>query len=148
MSDDRKYVRVYYSIIDDERFQMVYPDPATLGTWLRLLLLADAMWPSSSPLPYGISRKCLDVLVKAGIIELLSNRHYKIHGLEPERQRRSEAGRVGGLASGRSRTVERSFNGLTNGIEPRRAETSKAETSRAEQIATVPFRDLVKDFPK
>jgi hypothetical protein len=45
-----QYVRVYYSVVDDERFTGVYDTPH-LATWLRLLLLADAMWPASAYVP-------------------------------------------------------------------------------------------------
>ena len=145
---DRKYVRVYYSIIDDERFERVYPEPLVLGTWLRLLLLADAMWPAPAPLPFGISRRALDRLVNVGIVELGPAQHYRIHGMSAERERRSEAGRIGGLASGRSRATGTVVERSLNGNEPSRAEQSRDEQNKATQRRLPPFDDLVKGFPK
>jgi hypothetical protein len=135
MSKAGQYVRVYYAIIDDPRFAEVYARPARLGTWLQLLLGADAIWPASAPLP-RVSSEALRTLVDAGIVELVGAGHYRIHGLDAERGRRSEVGRVGGLASGRARNdrptvVQRSFNGSANEIEPSKAEHSKAEHSKA-----------------
>ena len=144
-NDDRKYVRVYYSVIDDPRFEHVYADDAALAAWLRMLLDADAMWPASASLPRGLTRRVLRVLCESGLIEVSADR-FRIHGLDAERQRRAEAGRVGGLASGRSRapgTVhERSSNGPSNERstvgatksnldEHRRAETSTRGQARA-----------------
>lgn len=138
MSDDRKYVRVYYEIIDDERFAHVYNDDASLATWLRMLLDADALWPASASLPRSMSRRVLQVLTASGLIEVTGSR-FRVHGLDTERQRRANAGRAGGLASGRSRSAvtagERTFNerSTVRATKTNLAETSRDETSRAEQ---------------
>jgi hypothetical protein len=72
-----QYVRVYYSVVDDERFTGVYDTPH-LATWLRLLLLADAMWPASAYVPATERKASLVVLVKAGLVELLPGGKYRI----------------------------------------------------------------------
>lgn len=103
MRDEAAYVRVYYSIIDDPRFVGIYDDDHHLATWLRLLLVADAMWPAPAPVPAGTRRPSLAALTAAGLIELQGSGRYRIHGLDAERERRAAAGRAGGLASGASR---------------------------------------------
>ena len=147
MSDERKYVRVYYSIIDDDRFEHVYGDDGALAAWLRMLLDADALWPASASLPRSLSRRVRQLLTESGLIEVSGSR-FRVHGLDAERQRRSDAGRAGGIASGRSRSsgtvVERPLNDRSrtprtigernaNGIEPSRDEQSRDEQSRDEQ---------------
>ena len=90
-----KYVRVYYRLIDDERFKGIYTDDRHLATWLRLLLTADAFWPASAPIPRSSRRASIDALVKAGLIELAPHDHYRVHGLDHERDMRSQIGRNG-----------------------------------------------------
>jgi hypothetical protein len=92
------YVRVYYRIRDDERFIGVYRDDAALALWLRLLLLADAMYPTSAPIPRGVRKAALDTLVRAGLVELVPDDCYRIHGLAAERERQSQRGRAGASA--------------------------------------------------
>lgn len=130
MSQGAGYVRVYFSIVDDERFVGIYDDDHHLAAWLRLLLVADAAWPSSASLPRSARPASVRALAASGLIELVGTDRYRVHGLDRERGRRSEAARLGGLASGRSRssrttgerpfndrstTVERMANGDTNG---------------------------------
>ena len=87
------YVRVYYRIIDDPKFADVYDDKATLGTWLTLLIHADALHPAPATLPQGVRRAHLDKLVKCGLIDLIGERRYRMHGLAAEREKRAEAAR-------------------------------------------------------
>jgi hypothetical protein len=107
MSEDRKYVRIYYSINDDPKFDTIRNHEARFYTWVRLLMAADAVWPSSADLPRWVKRSPLLALVDAGLVELLPGERFRIKGMNDERGRRAEAARVGGLASGRSRSVER-----------------------------------------
>ena len=117
------YVRVYYSIVDDERFAGVYDTPL-LATWLRLLMVADAMWPATAYLPATERRASVQVLVDRGLVELLGNGRFRIHGLDAERGRRSESAAVGGRARQRALS-ERSANAVPT--------LSLDETSRAKQ---------------
>src|SRR3990167_5297718 len=91
------YVRVYYRIIDDPKFEGVYDDDACLATWLRLLLVADGTYPAPAPIPYGIRRKPLDLLVARGIVDLVSGSRFRIHGLTSEREGRSDRARDAAL---------------------------------------------------
>ena len=124
-----QYVRVYYSIVDDERFECVYGTPH-LATWLRLLLLADAMWPASAHIPATERRASLAVLTSCGLIEMLPGGRFRVHGLDSERERRKEAAAIGGRA--RQRTLsERSANAMPP---LSLAKQSKDKQSRAEQV--------------
>jgi hypothetical protein len=83
------YVRVYYRVIDDPKFRDVFDDDARLACWLRLLLIADGTYPAPAPIPAGIKRAALAHLVSSGIIDLEPGGRYRVHGMEPERSRRS-----------------------------------------------------------
>jgi hypothetical protein len=144
MPEDRKYVRVYFSIIDDPKFAEIYRHEATVGTWLKLLMTADAVWPASCDLPRWVKPGPLTLLTQAGIVDLLPDHRYRIHGLDAERTRRATAAAVGGHASGRSRSVEQSLNERSQSLNERSrdertesnlAKQSRAETSKAEQNA-------------
>jgi len=87
----RTYSRVYHEIVDDPKFQGVYYDNDTLATWLRMLLVADAMYPHSAPLPRR--NRSVRLLIEVGLIAERPNNRYVIAGLEAERERRSDAGR-------------------------------------------------------
>ena len=89
------YVRVYYSIIDDPKFEGVYDDDTALATWLRLLLVADGTYPAPAPIPHGTRRRGLDRLVEARIVDLAPGNRFRMHGLASERQRRSLVGKAG-----------------------------------------------------
>ena len=122
---DPKYVRVYYSVVNDERFSTVYHDARHLGTWLQLLLVADAMYPADAPLPAYVNRASVKVLVDCGLIEARMHQHYRMHGLASEREKRSQSGRNAAAMRWQSERIADPM--------PRRAETSKDETSKAEQ---------------
>jgi len=139
---DSPYTRVYHSIVDDPKFADVYDDDRRLATWLRLLLVADQAYPSSAYIPVGTNRAAVAALAAAGLIDLGTGSRYRLHGLAVERGRRSEAARVGGLASGRSRAVQRLFNERSNDVErPERTDLNLAEPSLAEPSLAEPARD-------
>lgn len=130
MNDERKYSRLYWSLIDDDRFDVVYPDDRHFGTYCRLLMAADMAWPASTHVPSSCNRRSLQALVDAGIVEMNPKGLFRIHGMDAERNRRAEAGRAGGRVSAfRRANVERPLNGSSTNVEPRRDETSKDETS-------------------
>ena len=151
-SQDRPYVRVYYSIVDDPRFEAVFDDDPALALWLRLLLIADAAYPASATLPVTARKRPLDCLVGSGLVELLRNGRYRIHGMDGERERRRSESRSGGQV--RAETGARDDHGryttggpqrwtpqvdTTGGdqrvqpSEPSLAETSRAEPARARE---------------
>ena len=87
------YVRVYYRIIDDPKFEEVFPDDRMLATWLRLLLTADATFPAPAPIPQGVSKVALAYLVGVHLVDLLPASRYRMHGMESERGKRSDQAR-------------------------------------------------------
>jgi hypothetical protein len=88
---DRPYSRVYLSIVEDPMFAEVYKDREALGQWLQMLLVADAMYPISAPLPRR-NRAVTSLLLAGLVIELPGNR-YTVRGLRAERERRSASAR-------------------------------------------------------
>jgi hypothetical protein len=129
------YVRVYYSIIDDPKFAEIWGHHARMGAWLHCLLIADALWPASAPLP-KLSKDEHAALTTAGLIECDGKGQFRVHGLDAERGRRSDIGRanVESRWYGRSTAVvQPQYSGNTNPIlaEPSLDETSQDEPSRA-----------------
>lgn len=88
MTELRRYSRVYWSVMEDPRFEEVWPRPAALGLWLQLLLLADATWPIRPNLPPDSPE--LQLLVKADLIIPEGSYQYRVRGMEDEKQRRFE----------------------------------------------------------
>lgn len=83
------YVRVYYRALTDDKFQGL--SSAAWGHWVRMLVVADGMHPSAAPLPRWVERKPLQELVSRGIVDLEGTEYFRIHGMEPERAKRTEA---------------------------------------------------------
>ena len=88
------YSRVYWRIVDDERFERIYADDHHLAAWLRLLLGADQSWPASAPLPSAVRRSSVTALVSCGLVELRQPGFYRVHGLDAERGRRASTASV------------------------------------------------------
>lgn len=138
---DPKYSRVYHSIIDDPKFAGVYDDDRALATWLRLLILADAVWPASASLPRNVSTSALRKLIGVGLVDEVPGHRFRIHGLDTERNRRSEPARKAAAMRWHS-------EGNPGGPPPRNAsqakpsqdETSLAEPSPREE------RDILDDY--
>lgn len=122
MADGSKHVQVFYSIVNDGRFADVYPNPTNLGTWLQLLLVADAMYPADAPIPAYVNRRSYRVLVDAGLVEDAPHQHYRMHGLARLRGERSNSARNAAAMRWQS---ERNAEPM-----PSRAEQSIEEQSR------------------
>lgn len=90
------YVRVYYSVVDDPKFAGMKLE--TKGAWLDLLIAADSMYPAPAPLPRWLPKRIQVELTRRGIIDPVGSDHYRIHGLESERSKRSAAGKSGANA--------------------------------------------------
>src|SRR5690348_15515478 len=56
MTERAAYSRVYWSIVDDPKFESVYDSDSNLAAWLRLLLIADQAHPASAHLPSNVRR--------------------------------------------------------------------------------------------
>jgi len=87
----RPYSRVYHEIVEHPRFERVYGNPLALGTWLQLLLTADAMYPMPAPMPPR--NPTVRLLIECGLLEERPGNRYSMRGLEDERERRSAVGR-------------------------------------------------------
>jgi hypothetical protein len=125
------YSRVYWSVMDDPKFDGIREDVRLFGSWTLLLLVADMAHPAPAFIPRTIPRAAVERLSEAGLVDVMDGHRYRIHGLTAERGRRSEAARVGGIASGRARTVERPLN--ERGTKTNLDETSRDETRKDEQ---------------
>jgi len=92
MKDRNPYSRVYWSILDDEKFAAAYDNDHHLAAWLRMLLAADQAYPASGQVPQSVSRASLRALCDAGLIDV-TGRRFRVHGLDAERARRTALGR-------------------------------------------------------
>jgi hypothetical protein len=111
------YSRVYWSIVDDPMFERVFDNDRALATWLRMLLMADAMYPASAPMT---SRNpTVRMLIDCGLVIEKPGNRYTIRGLQAERERRS--------ASARNAAAVRWHSKGNADAMPRRDETSKDE---------------------
>jgi hypothetical protein len=117
------YSRVHHSIIDDPRFEHVYPNDAALAAWLRLLLVADATFPAPAPWPLGLRPKTLEILLESGLIERVGATHYRVHGLASEREKRSQSARNAAAVRWQSAAM------------PSKEEHRKEEQTRAQERA-------------
>lgn len=136
---EARYARVYWSIFDDPRFETIIDNERHLGTWLKLLLVADMAWPVPAYLP-PVPRASLKALAAAGLIELRSGSRYIVHGLDSERERRSASASVGASArwSGRNANALQSESDGNAETMPSRAEQSKAEQNRERAESPAP----------
>ncbi len=129
------YARVYYSVIDDVRFRGIYDDDACFAAWVRLLMLADATWPASPPIPSGCRPAALRKLIAAGLVDVMPGHRYRIHGLDRERSGRADAAaRAANKRWHNDNGCVSNADALTKSMlaEPSQAEPSQAEPSQAE----------------
>jgi hypothetical protein len=130
MSERAPYSRVYWAIIDDEKFKSIYDDNNHLASWMRLLLIADQAWPASAHMPANVRRASVAALVKAELIDLLDGGRYRIRGLDAERARRRMAATRDpiGVQPGRKRDPDGLRTPGLSRDEVRRDETSSSPT--------------------
>ena len=113
------YARVYHSIVDDPKFARVFGDDRALASWLRLLLLADAMYPTSAPMP--AKTKAVQLLLEVGLLVEQPGGRYIVKGLASEREMRSQSARnaaamrwqSGGNASKAEQSITKTSNGAS-----------------------------------
>jgi hypothetical protein len=91
--NDERYVRIYYTIRTDPKFEAVYGDDAALAAWVRLLLDADAVWPAPASIPKSCRAGAFRRLVESGIVDALPGHLFRVHGLDAEREKRGQSGR-------------------------------------------------------
>jgi hypothetical protein len=127
VSDDRgPYSRLYHRFRDE--FPAIYANDAAFAAWGRLLMDADASWPTRPALPRSIKSSALSVLVDAGLVTVSGDR-YTVRGLDAERSRRRAAATKGGKARAEQLLSERSSDSSPN-AEPRREETRREENEK------------------
>lgn len=91
MSDRAPYSRVYWSVMDDSKFDGIREDVRLFGSWSLLLVVADMSYPAPAYVPRTIPKAAIARLSECGLIDLLAGHRYRIHGLESERTRRKVA---------------------------------------------------------
>ena len=91
MTAARIHSRVYHEIVDDPLFEEVYGNDRALAAWLRMLIVADAMYPASAPMPARTPG--VRLLIEKGLVEERAGNRYTIRGLAAERERRSQLAR-------------------------------------------------------
>jgi hypothetical protein len=124
MSDRAPYSRVYWSTMEDAKFDGIREDPRLFGAWALLLIAADMSHPSPAYLIPTVPRASVTRLAEAGLIDLLDGFRYRVHGLDAERERRRTAATTRGPSGDRPVPVR---DPLAD-----QAKQSKAETSRAQ----------------
>jgi hypothetical protein len=131
MSERAPYSRVYWSVMDDAKFDGIREDPRHFGSWCLLLIVADMAWPAPAFPPPTVSKASMRVLVEAGLVDGLSGGRFRIHGLDAERGRRRDAASSGGkrAPSGTQTGPERGSNGTHSVPERLLARGSLDETS-------------------
>lgn len=91
MSDDR-FARVHYDRIStDAKFDGMRLNRQLMGSWLLLLIEADKAWPSPA-LPMStqyVPAREFREMVERGLIDVLPDGRYRMHGLDAIRSERS-----------------------------------------------------------
>jgi hypothetical protein len=121
---DRPYSRIYY--VDLQRdYADVWHDDAALATYIRLLTVAEAMWPALPEVPRSARPRPLRVLVDAGLVLTIARGpYYRIKGMDAERTARSSAAsHAARIRHGTAETM------------PNRAEPNQTEPTRAQERA-------------
>jgi len=88
---DKPYSRIYHRLMTE--YPSVYRSPSQLGLWVQLLILAEKFYPDPAPVPH--KTRAYRALVTAGLVLEQDSSGYTIKGLEAERERRAESGRIG-----------------------------------------------------
>ena len=87
------YSRVYWSVMDDEKFDGIREDVRLFGSWALLLGVADMAWPAPAFTPPTVPRRALARLSDCGLIDQLPGHRFRVHGLGAEREKRSDSAR-------------------------------------------------------
>lgn len=88
MSERAPYSRVYWSVMDDEKFDGIREDMRLFGAWALLLVVADMAHPAPAYVPRTIPKAAVTRLAEVGLVDLLDGSRYRLHGLDAERERR------------------------------------------------------------
>lgn len=147
------YSRLYWRLIDDEKFAGVYHDDHAFALWTRLLMAADMAWPASAALPFATRKAALKQLVDVHLVDLLPGGRYRIHGLDAERGRRQQRARgaagarwdddgdPGSTAGADEPPMPVHPSSSANGMQPHPSSTPKRMPSRDETRRDEKSRD-------
>lgn len=144
MSDRAPYSRVYWSVMDDDKFDGIREDVRHFGAWSLLLIVADMAWPAPAFVPAAVPKASYRLLVEAELIDSLSGGRFRVHGLDAERGRRSSNASASATArwshteripDGMQTHTERSPNGVLAETEP---STSQDEPRTSRDTARDP----------
>lgn len=64
------YSRIYHAIFRDPKFAKIRSDERLFGAYSLILVFADMTYPNPTPVPAGVSRGSVKVLVEAGLLEV------------------------------------------------------------------------------
>lgn len=87
----RTYARFYYQEFQRD-YPTIYANDAAFATFMRLLSLAEAVWPATPGLPRSATPKGLDPLVSVGLVCIVGTT-FTLKGFVAERTRRGSAAR-------------------------------------------------------
>jgi hypothetical protein len=137
VSERAPYSRVYWSVMDDPKFDGIREDMRLMGSWLTLLVAADMAWPAPAYPPMIVPKAAVKALVEAGLVDSLSGGRYRIHGLDKERAERASTASANAHKrwdrpdTGRNATaLPLHSNGTASQAKPSQDETSLAEAPR------------------
>lgn len=89
VTDRAPYSRIYWSVLEDAKFDDIRADMRHFGAWSLMLVVADMSYPAPAFIPPTVPRKSLEALTQAGLVDVLTGHRYRIHGLDAERTRRA-----------------------------------------------------------
>jgi hypothetical protein len=131
MSDELgAYARLYLRLRDDEKFAEVFSDDHHFAAYCRLLMNAEASWPASAHIPFGIRRSSIQKLELVGLVELRPGHLYRIRGLDAERERRTAKASKASNARWNAPSNAPSIATASDARMPIQAEPSKDEPSQ------------------
>ncbi len=137
MSERAAYSRVYWSVMEDVKFDGIREDVRLFGSWSLLLVVADMAHPVPAYLPRTVPKMAVDKLAGVGLIDLLPGHRYRVHGLDAERERRRTAA-TNRVPPGTRMVPRRDLNGAQDETKTRRdkdeadARSPEADDGRAD----------------
>jgi hypothetical protein len=131
------YSRVYWSVMDDPKFDGIREDVRLFGSWSLMLVVADMAWPAPAFVPPTVPKACAVRLGAVHLIDLLDGHRYRVHGLDAERDKRSHSARNAAAVRWHS---DGNAEPMLDEDETRRGR-AKAEPRRDEAPATLPADD-------